>query len=132
MCLLHCNATADKGLKIVWRAGHTNIEANLAILAAGDTVEQENGLGQLTHPVADWAKNNTLCKVRKYRTSGHRFYFVGTHKDCNYHLRFVLPNKRAEDDKPKDWRYRNRVLNAVLDEDICRTLPATPPADDED
>lgn len=127
MCLLHCNATGDKGLKVIRQAGYKNIERHLADLAAADTVEQSNGLGSLFKSVDDWTKHPILSQVRKYRSSRHRFYFWGNHKDCNYHIRFVLPFKRDADDQPDQQWFKDKVIKAMSDEAVMRTLEATPP-----
>lgn len=132
MCLLHCNATAHKGLDKIRKSGHTNVESHLADLAADDTIEEENGLGRLWNSVSAWAKYEVLCKVRKYRYGPHRFYFVGNHKECNYHLRSVVPFKRDETDKAKESWFQEKILKEILDEEVYRTLEPSPLIIEED
>lgn len=128
MCLLHCNATAHKDLdKIRKSGGYHNLERLLANLANEDTIEEEKGLGKLWDSVSAWAKLETLCKVRKYRSGRHRFFFWGNHKDCNYHLRYVIPFKRDETDQSKEDWFQEKVLKAILDDEVYRTLEPTPP-----
>ena len=132
MCLLHCNRTADEDLEKIRKSGYANTETHLANLAADDTVEEENGLGKLWASVSAWAKHDTLCKARKYRSGRHRYYFVGHHKECNYHLRYVIPFKRDETDQSKEKWFQDKVLKAILDDEVYRTLEPTPPAIEED
>lgn len=121
MCLLHCNSTASKDLDKI-KPGYANLEGRLATLADADTIQQENGLGKLWASVDAWSKDEVLCKVRKYRSGRHRFYFVGDHTECNYHLRFVLPFKRDETDQAKQSWFQNKVLKAIADDEVYRTL----------
>lgn len=123
VCLLHCNQPAEDGLQEIRRAGDKNAEGRLARLADLDTTEQANGLGLLAKTVSDWSKDPVLSLVKKYRSGRHRYYFVGTHTDCEYHLRFMLVNKKDADDRPKQKWFQDKVLKAVADVDIVRTLP---------
>jgi len=132
VCLLHCNSTAHKDLEKIRRSGDANLEVRLANLADEDTVEEENGLGRLWNSVQPWAKIEMLCEVHKYRIGRHRFYFWGNHKDCNYHVRFVIPFKRDETDQAKQSWFQEKVLKSITDDKIYRTLETNKPVIDED
>ena len=132
MCLLYCNKTADEELEVIRRAGYKNTEKHLAQMAALDTTEQANSLGKQLNSVNAWAKNEILKKVRKYQSSRHRFYFIGNHTECAYHLRFVLAFKKDETDQAKQQWFQNIVLKAVADTEAVRTLLPPQPEEAEE
>lgn len=122
MCSLHCNKTADKSLQQIRQAGDKNAEGRLAKLADDDSTQQAKGLGLLFKTVSDWAKDDVLSTVKKYRSGRHRYYFTGHYTECRYLLQFILVNKKDAEDKPDQKWFQNKVLKAVADKDIMRML----------
>ena len=88
-------------------------ESKLASLAGEDSPERPDGLWSLTSSVRDWANNDALRSIRKFRSGRHRFYITGRHQDCNYTICHTMANKRDEDDTPSEKPFKEMILRAL-------------------
>lgn len=102
--------------KIIGLLERQAFEANVGQMGTFDAPE--------TNLEAGFAVDLRQAGVRKKRIAGHRIFFEGTHRDCNYTLFYVKLNKKSDNRRQDDNNpaFHEVVRRAFQGREVARRL----------